>query len=134
MCCSRPRADPPQAPLPADTVPAFAASTNSNVRPYPVRHGAGPALLARRQVLTRLAWLPASLCNTSRTACGWRSPTEEREAGYEILPNAMYQFHDTLMPYVERLIRSQRNYVACVAFVYAKDWITVGVIRGAHSP
>ena len=38
-------------------------------------------------------------------ACGYRSPAHEREAGYEVLANAMYRFHETLMPYVERHLR-----------------------------
>ncbi len=37
-------------------------------------------------------------------ACGWRSSADERDAGYEVLSDAMYRFHETLMPYVERLI------------------------------
>ena len=36
-------------------------------------------------------------------ACGYRSPAHERQAGYEVLADAMYRFHETLMPYVERL-------------------------------
>ena len=35
---------------------------------------------------------------------GYRSPVPERQAGYQILAESMYRFHDTLMPYVERLI------------------------------
>lgn len=46
---------------------------------------------------SRIYWFPEE-------ACGWRSPAEERNAGYEVLADAMYRFHDTLMPYVERLI------------------------------
>ena len=37
-------------------------------------------------------------------ACGYRSPAHERETGYEVLADAMYRFHETLMLYVERLI------------------------------
>ena len=37
-------------------------------------------------------------------ACGWRSSADERDAGYVVLSDAMYRFHETLMPYVERLI------------------------------
>ena len=36
--------------------------------------------------------------------CGYRTPVHEREAGYKVLADAMYRFHETLMPYVERLI------------------------------
>ena len=38
-------------------------------------------------------------------ACGYRSPAHERKAGYEALADAMYRFHETLLPHVERLIR-----------------------------
>ena len=38
-------------------------------------------------------------------ACGYRSPAHERQAGYEVLADAMYRFHETLMPYVERYLR-----------------------------
>ena len=37
-------------------------------------------------------------------ACGYRSPAHERQAGYEVLADAMYRFHDVFMPYVENLI------------------------------
>ena len=35
--------------------------------------------------------------------CGYRSPPHERKAGYEVLADAMYRLHETLMPYVDRL-------------------------------
>ncbi|MYC83957.1 MAG: DUF4268 domain-containing protein [Acidimicrobiia bacterium] len=37
-------------------------------------------------------------------ACGYRSPVNERQTGHQVLADAMYRFHNTLMPYVERLI------------------------------
>ena len=45
----------------------------------------------------RIFWTPGG-------TCGWRSPPDERRAGYEVLADAMYRFHDTLLPYVERLV------------------------------
>ena len=45
---------------------------------------------------SRIFWSPEG-------ACGYRSPTDERQAGFEVLADAMYRFHDTLIPYVERL-------------------------------
>lgn len=46
---------------------------------------------------SRIYWFPEE-------ACGWRSPPDERESGYEVLADAMTRFHDTLMPYVEDLV------------------------------
>ncbi|MXZ69793.1 MAG: DUF4268 domain-containing protein [Acidimicrobiia bacterium] len=46
---------------------------------------------------SRIYWFPEG-------ACGWRSPADEREAGYEVLADAMTRFHDTLMPYLKDLI------------------------------
>ena len=37
-------------------------------------------------------------------ACGYRSRAHEQQSGYEVLSDAMYRFHETLMPYVERVI------------------------------
>ena len=37
-------------------------------------------------------------------ASGYRSPAHERQAGYEILADAMYRFHETFMPYIEKLV------------------------------
>ena len=37
-------------------------------------------------------------------ACGYRSPAHEWQSGYQVLADAMYRFHETLMPYVEPLI------------------------------
>lgn len=37
-------------------------------------------------------------------ARGYRSPSHEREAGYQALAEAMYRFHKTMMPYVEPLM------------------------------
>lgn len=42
---------------------------------------------------SRIYWFPQG-------ACGWRSAPDEREDGYEVLADAMYRFHDTLMPYI----------------------------------
>lgn len=47
--------------------------------------------------INRIYWEPDG-------ACGYRTPPHEREAGYEVLVDAAHRFHDTLMPYVERLI------------------------------
>ena len=46
---------------------------------------------------SRIYWFPEG-------ACGWRSPADEREAGYEALADAMYRFHNTLMPYLKDLV------------------------------
>ena len=45
----------------------------------------------------RISWEPDE-------ACGYRSPVDDRRMGYQVLADAMYRFHDTLLPYVERLI------------------------------
>ncbi len=45
----------------------------------------------------RVSWEPDG-------ACGYRSPAHERKAGYEVLADAMYRFHETLMPHIERLV------------------------------
>ena len=43
-----------------------------------------------------VGWVPEE-------TCGYRSPPHERKAGYEVLADAMYRLHETLMPYVDRL-------------------------------
>lgn len=59
---------------------------------------------------TELVWENKPNLQSSRIygfpegACGWRSPADEREAGYEVLADSMTRFHDTLMPYVEGLV------------------------------
>ena len=50
-----------------------------------------------RHRANRISWEPEQ-------ACGYRSPVDERQTGYEVLADAMYRFHETLTPYVERLI------------------------------
>ena len=45
----------------------------------------------------RIYWVPEG-------ACGYRTPMEQRQAGYEALADAMYSFRDTLMPYIEQLV------------------------------
>ena len=45
----------------------------------------------------RIYWVPEG-------ACGYRTPMEQRQAGYEALADAMYRFHQTLMPHVELLV------------------------------
>ena len=47
--------------------------------------------------VNRISWIPEK-------ACGYRTPTDERQAGYEALANAMYKFHETLMPHIEQLV------------------------------
>ena len=46
---------------------------------------------------SRIYWFP-------KGTCGWRSPADERSAGYRVLADAMYEFHEALMPYVEGLV------------------------------
>lgn len=46
----------------------------------------------------RISWTPAG-------ACGYRTPFDERRSGYEALADAMYKFHETFMPRIERLTR-----------------------------
>ena len=36
--------------------------------------------------------------------CGYRSPARERQAGYDILADAMYRLHETFMPHIEKLV------------------------------
>ena len=40
----------------------------------------------------------------SEPTCGYRSPAQEIEAGYEGLADSMYRFHDTLKPYLDKLV------------------------------
>jgi len=47
--------------------------------------------------VNRIYWEPEG-------ACGYRTPAHKRQAGYNVLVEAAHRFHDTLMPYVERLI------------------------------
>ncbi len=35
---------------------------------------------------------------------GYRSPSQERQAGHKVLADAIYRFHGILIPYVERLV------------------------------
>ena len=50
-----------------------------------------------RHRVNRIIWEPDG-------ACGYRSPPEEREAGYRVLADAMYRFHDVFMPHIEELL------------------------------
>lgn len=50
-----------------------------------------------RHRVNRINWEPDG-------ACGYRSPPEEREAGYRVLADAMYRFHDVFMPHIEDLL------------------------------
>lgn len=47
--------------------------------------------------VNRISWTPVG-------ACGYRTPFDERQSGYEALADAMYKFRETLMPYIERLV------------------------------
>ena len=47
--------------------------------------------------VNRIYWEPEG-------ACGYRTPAHKRPAGYEVLVDTAHRFHETLMPYVERLI------------------------------
>lgn len=50
-----------------------------------------------RHNVNRINWEPDG-------ACGYRSQPEEREAGYQVLADAMYRFHDAFMPHIEDLL------------------------------
>ncbi len=50
-----------------------------------------------RHQTNRIVWVPEG-------ACGYRSPPEQRQAGYEVLADALYRFYGQLMPRVERLV------------------------------
>lgn len=47
--------------------------------------------------VNRIYWEPEG-------ACGYRSPAEEQQPGYNVLVEAACRFHEVLMPHVERLI------------------------------
>lgn len=47
--------------------------------------------------MNRIYWEPEG-------ACGYRSPAEEQQPGYNVLVEAACRFHEVLMPHVERLI------------------------------
>ncbi len=63
-----------------------------------------------RSLGVTLEWVNNPKCRSARIfwvpggTCGWRSPPDERRAGYEVLADAMYRFHETLIPYIERHI------------------------------
>lgn len=50
-----------------------------------------------RHRVNRINWQPDG-------ACGYRSLPEEREAGYQVLADAMYRFQDAFMPHIEDLL------------------------------
>ncbi len=45
----------------------------------------------------RIYWVPEG-------ACGYHTPADERQDGYQVLADAMYRFHDEFMPRVEGLL------------------------------
>ena len=47
--------------------------------------------------LNRIYWEPPG-------ACGYRTPAPEQQTGFEVLVRTAHRFHETLMPYVERLV------------------------------
>ena len=73
------------------------------------------ALIERRDAISsqldaHLEWIKNPTYRVNRIywepdrACGYRSPLEEHEAGYQVLAHAMYRFRDVFMPHIEELL------------------------------